>query len=110
MKTEARKTLDINCKAIQATDYLNHEKLKNNWKFKACFATWDMNDFSDWIDKISNDRLLILQLNSDSNFECHVNAQPRLDQFLKSCRLSKILYSGQLSLGLFKRWMVFGFK
>ncbi len=140
------RSFDVDPESIRAADDLNYDHLKNNWKFKSCFANWDLIDynetiyhthrytdnrdidltnrfdtiintccehmslFSDWIQKIPGDRLLILQSNSNAEFEGHTNCKSSLKEFVNSCQLSRVLYSGELDLGLYKRWMIFGYK
>ena len=66
--------------------------------------------FENWIVRIPSDRLLILQSNSSSEFEGHVNCHPSLDVFKVQVGLNRVLFEGSLDAGEYKRWMLIGYR
>jgi hypothetical protein len=69
-----------------------------------------MKSFSEWIGKVPDDRLMILQSHSNSEQEGHVNTCGSLDEFSEACRLGTVLFRGQLSLKQHQRYMLIGYK
>lgn len=67
-------------------------------------------NFDDWFKKIPQGRLLILQSNDYFDNDQHVNCVKNLEDFKNKVPLSEILYEGELDLGLYKRFMLIGYK
>lgn len=63
-----------------------------------------------WIKKIPEDRLLILQSNSSSEYEGHVNPSPTLEDFQQKAKLGRTLFAGCLPTPRYNRWMLIGYR
>jgi hypothetical protein len=56
-----------------------------------------------------DDQLLVLQSNNYDIPE-HVRIAQSLEEFKTQAKLSRIVYSGELDLPLYKRFMIIGYK
>ena len=63
-----------------------------------------------WYNKLPNDKLLILQNNNYFEEEEHVNSVKDLDTFKEASPMSNIVFEGTLNLGMYKRFMLIGYK
>jgi hypothetical protein len=67
-------------------------------------------NFEQWYSMIPKDKLLILQSNNYFEVAEHVNCSESLDKFDKMCPMSNTLFTGELSLPKYDRFMKIGFK
>lgn len=67
------------------------------------------NDYDAWVDKIPKRSLLILQSNNYIISE-HIRPAHTLDEFKLQSGNLEVLWSGELDLPLYKRWMIIGIK
>ncbi len=63
-----------------------------------------------WYNKLPKDKLLILQNNNYFEEEEHVNSVKDLDTFKEASPMSNIVFEGTLNLGMYKRFMLIGYK
>lgn len=66
------------------------------------------NQYNLWLNKIPHDSLLVLQSNN-YNIPEHVRTAKDLEDFKKQCAIN-VLWSGELDLPLYKRFMIIGKK
>jgi hypothetical protein len=64
--------------------------------------------YNQWLDKISNNKLLILQSNNYLINE-HVRIAPSLEEFSEQSKIN-VIWKGSLELPLYNRWMIIGKK
>ena len=67
-------------------------------------------NFAEWYAKIKADKLLVLQSNNFFKVEEHVNCVNDIEEFKAQAPLSEVLYSGELALPKYKRFMLIGYK
>ena len=67
-------------------------------------------NFTEWYDKIPNGKLVVLQSNNYYEIEEHVNCVGSIEEFAVKAPMDNILYSGELDLPKYKRFMLIGFK
>lgn len=67
-------------------------------------------NFSDWYSKIPAGCLMVLQSNNYFEHDEHVNCVASLEEFKKQCPMDTVMYSGELDLPLYKRFMIIGYK
>jgi hypothetical protein len=63
-----------------------------------------------WFDRIPNNSLIVLQNNNYYEISEHVNCYSTVDKFAKNCQLENILFKDTLSLPLYNRFLVIGYK
>jgi hypothetical protein len=92
---------------------------KDNGEFE---VLWDQPDtiintscehienFEQWYAKIPAGKLVIVQCNNFKEIEEHVNTHDTLDSFADQTPLDIVLYSGELDLGKYKRFMRIGYR
>ena len=69
-----------------------------------------IDNFSEWYDKIPDDKLVILQSNNYFEVEEHVNCSNNIDEFKAQAPCKEYLFTGTLDLGIYKRFMIIGKK
>lgn len=69
-----------------------------------------IHNFDEWYCKIPRGKLVILQCNNFKEVEEHVNTHDTLESFAKQTPMEVELYSGELDLGNYKRWMRIGYR
>lgn len=69
-----------------------------------------INNFDEWYAKIPSGKLVVMQCNNFKEVEEHVNTHDTLESFAKQTPLEVELYSGELDLGKYVRWMRIGYK
>ena len=67
-------------------------------------------NFSDWYAKIPQGKLVVLQSNNFYEVEEHVNCVGTVEEFKNLAPMENILYSGELELPKYKRFMLIGYK
>ena len=67
-------------------------------------------NFSKWYDLIPDGKLVILQSNNFFEVEEHVNCVGSIEEFAVKAPMDNILYSGELELPKYKRFMLIGIK
>ena len=67
-------------------------------------------NFAEWYAKIKADKLLVLQSNNFFKVEEHVNCVNDIEEFKAQAPMSEVLYSGELALPKYKRFMLIGYK
>jgi hypothetical protein len=67
-------------------------------------------NFSKWYDLIPDGKLVILQSNNFFEVKEHVNCVGSIEEFAVKAPMQNILYSGELKLPKYKRYMLIGFK
>jgi hypothetical protein len=67
-------------------------------------------NFKEWYAKIPNGKLVILQSNNFFEVEEHVNCVGSIEEFAVKAPMDNILYSGELELPKYKRFMSIGIK
>jgi hypothetical protein len=68
------------------------------------------NKYDDWFNKIPNKCLVVLQSNNYKEIAEHINCYDTVDDFAKSCNLTNILFKDTLTLPLYNRFLVIGYK
>jgi hypothetical protein len=67
-------------------------------------------NFDEWYSKIPAGKIVILQTNDYQEVEEHVNTSDSLYNFAVKTPMNKVLYSGELNLGKYTRFMRIGYK
>ena len=67
-------------------------------------------NFAEWYDNIPNGKLVVLQSNNYYEVEEHVNCVGSIEEFAVKAPMDNILYSGELDLPKYKRFMLIGYK
>ena len=67
-------------------------------------------DFDKWYNSIPSDKLVILQSNNYFEVDEHVNCVVDQDEFDKMAPMSNVLYTGELELEKYTRFMRIGYK
>lgn len=67
-------------------------------------------NFDEWYAKIPSGKLVILQSNNYFEIKEHVNCSASLDAFKSQTPMTEELYSGELQLSKYKRFMRIGYK
>jgi hypothetical protein len=67
-------------------------------------------NFSQWYNLIPTGKIVILQTNDYFEIEDHVNCSDSLDQFAQITPMGKCLFSGEIDLGKYRRFMRIGIK
>ena len=67
-------------------------------------------NFEEWYAKIPDGKLVILQSNNFYDVEEHVNCVTDVDEFINTAPMSTVLYSGELALPKYNRFMIIGYK
>ncbi len=67
-------------------------------------------NFTEWYAKIPKGKLVVLQSNNYYEVEEHVNCAKDITEFGNMARMQNILYSGELELSKYKRFMLIGYK
>jgi hypothetical protein len=65
--------------------------------------------YDTWLNKLSNNTILVLQSNN-YNIPEHIRTAVDLEEFKKQCGLKNMLYSGELHLPMYNRFMIIGTK
>jgi hypothetical protein len=66
--------------------------------------------FSEWYNKLPEGKLLVLQANNFVEVDEHINTYSNLSQFDSAVPMSRVLYSGELKLEKYTRYMKIGYK
>ena len=67
-------------------------------------------NFKEWYNKIPTGKLVILQSNNFFEVEEHVNCVGSIEEFAVKAPMQNILYSGELELPKYTRYMLIGYK
>ena len=67
-------------------------------------------NFQEWYDLIPDGKLVVLQSNNYYEIEEHVNCVRSIEEFAVKAPMDNILYSGELELPKYKRFMLIGYK
>ena len=67
-------------------------------------------NFSEWYNKLPDGKLLVLQANNFVEVDEHINTYSNLSQFDSAVPMSRVLYSGELKLEKYTRYMKIGYK
>jgi|TARA_R110002153_G_C13200247_1_gene486863 hypothetical protein len=67
-------------------------------------------NFKRWYARIPDGKLVILQSNNFYEIDDHVNCVADIDEFIDTAPMSTVLYSGELELPKYTRFMVIGIK
>jgi len=67
-------------------------------------------NFDEWYDLIPDGKLVVLQSNNFFQVEEHVNCVNNIEEFKTQASMSEVLYSGELELPKYKRFMLIGYK
>ena len=67
-------------------------------------------NFSEWYTKIPRGKIVILQSNNYFEVEEHVNCVNSIEEFKTQSPMQNILYSGELELDKYTRFMLIGYK
>jgi len=67
-------------------------------------------DFETWYSKIPVGKLIVLQSNNFYEIEDHINCVNNVDHFKSLAPMSTLIYSGELELPKYKRFMLIGRK
>jgi len=67
-------------------------------------------NFAEWYDKIPDGKLVVLQSNNFYEVEEHVNCVDSIDSFKEMASMSTLIYSGELELEKYSRYMLIGKK
>lgn len=62
-----------------------------------------------WLDKLSNGQLIVLQSNNFVELDEHINCSESLEDFIQKSKIN-VLYSGQIELPLYTRYLIIGRK
>lgn len=66
--------------------------------------------YADWFNNIPSGVLIVLQSNNYFSIDEHVNCVKSIDDFISKSPMRDILYSGELDLKKYKRFMIIGYK
>jgi hypothetical protein len=66
--------------------------------------------FDRWYGSIPSGKLMILQSNNFEDIDEHVNTHPTLDSFTLQTPMNEVLFSGQMDLDKYSRYMRIGYK
>jgi len=69
-----------------------------------------IDNFEAWYSKIPDGKLVILQSNNFYEVDEHVNCVADVDEFIDTAPMSTVLYSGELELPKYTRFMIIGYK
>jgi hypothetical protein len=69
-----------------------------------------IDNFEQWYDKIPEGKFVVMQCNDFKEIKEHVNTHDTLESFAKQTPLTVELYSGELGLGTYKRFMRIGYR
>jgi len=67
-------------------------------------------NFAEWYNKIPKGKLVVLQSNNYYEIEEHVNCVGSIEEFAVKASMNNILYSGELKLPKYRRFMLIGYK
>jgi hypothetical protein len=67
-------------------------------------------NFEQWYAKIPKEKLVVMQCNNFKEVEEHVNTHDTLESFARQTPMTIELYSGELDLGKYKRFMRIGYR
>jgi hypothetical protein len=67
-----------------------------------------ISDVRQWLDKLPNGQLVVLQANDNDSIDDHINCPSSLEEFKQSAQLNTILYAGELSFPMYARYMIIG--
>jgi len=67
-------------------------------------------NFDDWYEKLPKGKLLVLQSNNYEDVQEHVNISKSLEEFVDQTPMKSVLYSGDLPLDTYTRYMRIGYK
>jgi len=67
-------------------------------------------NFTSWYDKIPNGKIVILQTNNYFDIDEHINCSESLSDFANNTPMTTVLYSDELILPKYKRFMRIGIK
>ena len=67
-------------------------------------------NFEEWYAKIPTGKLVVLQSNNYYEVQEHVNCVSSIEEFAVKAPMNNILYSGELELPKYKRFMLIGYK
>lgn len=106
---------------IHDINFLEHSYIvsKDNGEFETLYDSPDtiintscehIENFEQWYAKIPSGKLVIMQCNNFKEIEEHVNTHDTLDSFADQTPLDVELYSGELDLGIYKRFMRIGYR
>ena len=106
---------------IHDINFTNHSYIVSKGKndFEVLYDTPDtiintscehINNFEEWYAKIPNGKLVILQCNDYVEIEEHVNCHKTLQGFETQTPLEVELFSGEIQLDKYKRYMRIGYK
>jgi len=69
-----------------------------------------ISDFNEWYSKIPNGKIVVLQTNNYFEIEEHVNCSESLEKFADNTPMETVLFSGELELPKYTRFMRIGFR
>jgi hypothetical protein len=120
------RSIDVDPQCEPIANIMNNIEL-NKGKFKAITANMinvtstanvvintscehiSQNEYNDWLKKISDDSLLVLQSNNYKISE-HIRVANTVEEFVDQSNLKKVLFKEGLSLPLYNRYMIIGYK
>jgi hypothetical protein len=120
------RSIDVDPQCEPIANIMNNIEL-NKGKFKAITANMinvtstanvvintscehiSQNEYNDWIKKISDNSLLVLQSNNYKISE-HIRVANTVEEFVDQSNLKKVLFKEELSLPLYNRYMIIGYK
>jgi len=124
------RSFDIDESCLQIADTINRNQVKEDWKFKS--ITQDIMDidypitdtpntiintscehienFEEWYAKIPSGKLVILQSNNFFEVDEHVNCVNDINEFKRMSPMNTVLYSGELQLPKYYRFMLIGYR
>jgi hypothetical protein len=91
------------------TDDMCNVKLEADIVINTSFEHINQDQYNSWLEIISDHSLIVLQSNNYSIPE-HIRISETLDEFIKQSQLTKIFFSGEIGLQLYKRFMIIGKK
>jgi hypothetical protein len=120
------RSIDIDSSCESIANMMNRQEYLNN-KFRAVTANMceirsdadisintsfehiSQDDYDLWLSGLKHNSLIVLQTN---NYEIpeHIRISKNLEEFKEQAGLEKVLYSGELELPLYKRFMIIGYK
>lgn len=102
IKNISRDIANINANIADMYEYNYTEDIVIN---TSCEHIHDVNS---WLSKIPAGKIVALQSNNFVQGSDHVNCVGSLQEFAAQCDLAQILYSGQLDLSVYTRYMIIG--
>lgn len=110
--------LDARCKAFVDTIVDQGEKIKSVTQDMYSYRYTEdvvintscehIQNLSAWLELIPKGTLVLLQSNNNTSLEGHINCPSSIEEFEQKAGIKEILYSGELIMPMYTRYMIIG--